>query len=334
VTALGERSNRVPAALPTFLLPVLLLLVLVPALIPVAEARQKTKAAPKRDALVDYIQRMLGTAPAAAATTPGSLWIDNGRLANMVADYASSQVDQKKVGQIALSIQVAFQELGVFQASTTQVPLDKTEPMPFSTVQTVENVTRNGELGRIASSPEAALAAASEETDLATVQKELQAALHKEIALHEVAMHREPDGLVVSLRELGFFDSGSAKVKPESLSAIDRIASILAMRSYRLRIEGHTDNVPIHTAHMASNWELSTARSTELIRLLIEGHGFAPARLAAAGYAEFHPVASNLTVQGRAQNRRVDIVILSAQVASPSGLRPPAAVAPPVPPQP
>ena len=128
-------------------------------------------------------------------------------------------------------------------------------------------------------------------------------------------MHRETEGLVVSLREFGFFDSGSAGIKPESLPALDRIASILSIRTCKLRIEGHTDNVPIHTAQMASNWELSTARATAVIRVLIIGHRFAPERLSAAGYAEFHPVASNLTPQGRAQNRRVDIVILSSEVA-------------------
>ncbi len=70
-------------------------------------------------------------------------------------------------------------------------------------------------------------------------------------------------------------------------------------------------NVPIHTAQMASNWELSTARSTELVRLLIQQYRFAPERLSAAGYAEYHPIAGNDTVQGRAQNRRVDLVVLT-----------------------
>ena len=238
-------------------------------------------------------------------------------FAFFVVLYASSQVDQRKVGKLSLAIQVAFQELGVFQASTTQIPLDTSEPMPFSTVQAIQNVKHNTELGRIAPSPEDSLAAASEETDLGTLQNELRQALHNEMALHEVAMHRETEGLVVSLREFGFFDSGSAAIKPESLPALDRIASILAIRTCRLRIEGHTDNVPIHTAQMTSNWELSTARATEVIRVLIIGHRFAPERLSAAGYAEFHPVASNLTAQGRAQNRRVDIVILSAKVARP-----------------
>jgi len=224
--------------------------------------------------------------------------------------YASSQVDQRKVGRLALAIQVAFQELGVFPASNTQVPLNLNEPMPFSTVQTIQNVKRNTQLGNVLSPPKDSLAAAAEETDLSKLQDELQRALHNEITLHEVALHRESDGLVVSLREFGFFDSGSAAVKPEALPSLDRIASILAVRSCQLRIEGHTDTVPIHTVHMASNWELSTARATELVRLLIVRDGFAPERLSAAGYAEYHPIASNSTPQGRAQNRRVDIVIL------------------------
>ncbi len=252
-------------------------------------------------------------------------------FAFFVVLYSSSQVDQKKVGKLALAIQVAFQEMGVFPASTTQIPLDSNEPMPFSTVQAIQNVNRSAELGRIAPPPGDSLSAASEEADLSTLQSELQDALHHEIALHKVALHRETDGLVVSLLEFGFFDSGSATIKPESLAALDRLASILAVRTCRLRIEGHTDNVPIHTAQMSSNWELSTARATELVRLLIMRHRFAPQRLAAAGYAEYHPIASNLTASGRAQNRRVDIVILGAQSAKPPSRAAPVSAALPSP---
>jgi len=244
-------------------------------------------------------------------------------FAFFVVLYASSQVDQRKVGKLSLAIQVAFQELGVFPASTTQIPVDSKDPMPFSTVQAIENVKRNAGLARIASSPEDSLAGAAEETDFGTLQSELQEALHNEIKLREVTLHREPDGLVVSLREFGFFDSGSATIKLEALPALDRIASILAIRTCKLRIEGYTDNIPIHTAQMASNWELSTARATELVRVLIVGHRFLPERLSAAGYAEYHPIASNLTAQGRAQNRRVDLVILRAQGAGFSTLTAP-----------
>jgi len=235
-------------------------------------------------------------------------------VVDVYINYASSQVDHRKVGRLAMAIQVAFQELGVFPASTTQVPIDMNEPMPFSTVQAIESAKRNTDLSRVSSAPLDSLAAAAEETNLTTLQSELQQALQREIALHTVALHRETEGLVISLREFGFFDSGSATLKPSALPALDRIASILAVRTCRLRIEGHTDNVPIHTAQMASNWELSTARSTELVRLLILRYRFSPNRLSAAGYAEYHPIASNDTAQGRAQNRRVDVVILSERV--------------------
>jgi chemotaxis protein MotB len=237
-------------------------------------------------------------------------------FAFFVVLYASSQVDQRKVGKLALAIQVAFQELGVFPASTTQIPLDTSEPMPFSPVQSIENAKHNTELGRVSPSPNNPLNAVSDEANLSALQSELQQALQHELAVHTVALHRESEGLVISLREFGFFDSGSAALKPSALPALDRIASILAVRTCRLRIEGHTDNVPIHTAQMASNWELSTARSTELVRLLIQRYRFSPERLSAAGYAEYHPIASNDTPQGRAQNRRVDLVILSENRAS------------------
>jgi len=108
----------------------------------------------------------------------------------------------------------------------------------------------------------------------------------------------------------GNFDSGAAQMKATSEAAFDRIASMLRQRDYRLRIEGHTDNVPIHSAQFPSNWELSTARATEIVRLLIVRDGFSPDRLSAGGFAEYHPVASNRTAQGRATNRRVDIVVL------------------------
>ena len=281
-------------------------------------AGKRIELTSKEFSLLEYLMRNAGRQVSRAMIIEHVWNLTYDTTTNVVdvyINYASSQVDKRKVGKLSLAIQVAFQELGVFPASTTQIPLDTSEPMPFNTVQAIVNVKHNAGLGRIASPPEDSLAATSEETDLATLQTQLREALHHEIALHEVALHRESEGLVISLQEFGFFDSGSATIKPESVSALDRIASILAIRTYKLRIEGHTDNVPIHTATMASNWELSTARATELVRLLILRHRFAPERLAAAGYAEYHPVASNLTPQGRAQNRRVDIVILSTQVA-------------------
>jgi chemotaxis protein MotB len=119
------------------------------------------------------------------------------------------------------------------------------------------------------------------------------------------------EGVVVSLKEVGFFDSGSATVKPEAEEAVQKIAAILSAQPDFVRVEGHTDNVPIHTAMFASNWELSAARATELVRLFTTRYGILASRLSVAGYAEFRPLASNATPEGRSINRRVDLVVVT-----------------------
>lgn len=230
-------------------------------------------------------------------------------FAFFVVLYSSSQVDRRKVGKLAVAIQVAFQELGVFPASSTAISVDAKDPVPFNTVQAIENAERTAALGRIVPSPKGVLGA-SESGDLSSLRQELEDALAPEIERNEIAVSIGPDGLVVSLREIGFFESGSAKIRANSLDTFGRIAWLLAERKYRVRIEGHTDNKPIHNAQFSDNWELSTARATELVRLLITKYGFSPDRLSAAGYAEYHPVTSNDSNENRAQNRRVDLVIL------------------------
>jgi chemotaxis protein MotB len=237
-------------------------------------------------------------------------------LANLnTTGYSSSQVDKRKVGKLATAIQVAFQELGVFPASSTAITIDTSEPVPFNTVQAIENAERTAALGRIVPKAKGILGA-SENGDLSSLRQEFEDALAPEIQRNEVTVSTGPDGLVVSLREIGFFDSGSAKIRSTSLSAFSRIAWLLAERPYRVRIEGHTDNKPIHNPQFGDNWELSTARATELVRLLILRYGFTPERLSAAGYAQYHPVADNDSAETRAQNRRVDVVILGKASAS------------------
>ena len=251
-------------------------------------------------------------------------------FAFFVVLYASSQVDKRKVGKLAFAIQAAFQEMGVFHGSTTAAPIDEVNPMAFNTSPAIENTERTASLGWIASRPDASLDPGLEVGDLAQLQAELETALTSEIKRKEIVMHREPDGLVISLHEAGFFESGSAQMKSTSQGAFDRIASTLRERDYRLRIEGHTDDAPIHNSQFPSNWELSTSRATEIVRLLIVREGFGPGRLSAAGYAEYYPVATNLTTEGRAMNRRVDIVILGnawtvtpiTQAATPATTKP------------
>jgi chemotaxis protein MotB len=171
-------------------------------------------------------------------------------------------VDHKKAGKLAAAIQAAFQGMGVFQNSVTRMP-NLEDAIPFGTVPTV-----------IASRSDGPLGGEGEGNNLAQLQHELEIILAAEIARKEISMGRELDGLVISLREAGFFESGSAQRKQASAPAFDRIAALLRKRKCRLRIEGHTDNIPIHNARFSSNWELSTSRATEIVRLLIVRDGF------------------------------------------------------------
>jgi chemotaxis protein MotB len=231
-------------------------------------------------------------------------------FAFFVVLYASSQVDKRKVGKLALSIQVAFQELGVFETSNTLIPLNDSESIPFSKIQVVENTERTADLERFVQPMKGQLSPAAT-APMKDIQAELEKALAPEIQSHVVELKARREGLVVSLREIGFYASGSASLRPSSQDAVDRLAAVLKSRTESLRIEGHTDNLPIHNDRFASNWELSTARASDLIKVFIERYGFEPARLSAAGYAEFHPVASNESADGRSRNRRVDIVVLN-----------------------
>jgi chemotaxis protein MotB len=154
------------------------------------------------------------------------------------------------------------------------------------------------------------LAPARARANLDRIRRELTQTLSNQVAGHTVSIQMGRDGLVISLREAGFFSSGSAAPRAETLPILRQIADSLASTPYDLRIEGHTDNIPIHTAEFDSNWELSTARAMRIGRIFLDERLVAPERLSAAGYAEFHPVASNDTAEGRAENRRVDLVVM------------------------
>ena len=226
--------------------------------------------------------------------------------------FSSSQVDKRKVGRISAAIQEAFQQMGVSPAANSRIPIVSTDPSSAKTIQIIVNGKGISGDGKMASPFQKTKGSFPAPNDLGIVQKQLTNALAAEIQRREVALKANREGLVISLREIGFFDSGSAALRPASEAAVKRIAQVLSAQPNNIRIEGHTDNVPIHNAQFASNWELSTARATEMIRLFITDFSLPATRLSAAGYAEFHPVAGNDTVEGRAQNRRVDIVVLAS----------------------
>ena len=214
--------------------------------------------------------------------------------------YAFSKADQKKQIQMSESIDTAFRSLGLFPSATRR--LDKNTTTAPGTEQPL--MPMNVVMGEDVLSP------ARVKDDMEHIRRELTQTLSNQVAHHTVSIQMGRDGLVISLREAGFFPSGSATPKPEAMGTLRQIASSLGHTPYDLRIEGHTDNIPIHTSEFDSNWELSSARATGIARLMLDQHAIPPDRLSAAGFAEFHPVATNTTADGRAENRRVDLVVL------------------------
>lgn len=133
----------------------------------------------------------------------------------------------------------------------------------------------------------------------------------------------EERGLVVSLQETLLFESGSADITPRAREILDKVTTVLASAPNQIRVEGHTDNLPIHTNQFASNWELSVIRATNVVQIL-QKDGITPDRLSATGYGEYRPIASNDTEASRAKNRRIDLIILRSKydVTEPSILTP------------
>src|SRR5271156_3892946 len=190
-------------------------------------------------------------------------------FAFFVVLYSSAQVDKRKAGQLAMAIQVAFQQMGIFDASDSKPAMASNEPMPFADVQIIENVKRLQSMGQLVSSPQGSLAGSVDRPKMNELEKKLEDALVLQIKNHTLSVRPTKEGIVVSLREAGFFQSGSTKLGPQTLPALAAIVKIVGPEKMDLRIEGHTDNVPIHDKKYDSNWELSTARATEMIKLFI-----------------------------------------------------------------
>jgi len=117
------------------------------------------------------------------------------------------------------------------------------------------------------------------------------------------------EGLLVIMGDKVLFKTGLAELEPEKYSKLKRLGTIIRDVDCSLRIEGHTDNVPIHTARYSSNWELSAARAVAVVKYFISECGIAPERLSAAGYADSKPRWPNDTALHRAKNRRVEVTL-------------------------
>lgn len=156
----------------------------------------------------------------------------------------------------------------------------------------------------------------SEDAKLKKVKENLDKYLKENNLSASVSTTIEKRGLVLSFKDSLFFDSGKAEIRPEQIDKLITISKIINQSiisdSY-IRIEGHTDSVPMHNEIFKSNWDLSVMRASNVAQILIDKAGVKPERLSATGYGEYRPKVDNSTAEGKSTNRRVDIIIMNSQ---------------------
>jgi chemotaxis protein MotB len=219
--------------------------------------------------------------------------------------YAISTVDAQKMGKMVMSMRQSF-DTTVFSSGSKTLSLSQGQGAGDYNASPPSKLLENIKLPKTVN-----IKVLSGAGELGQLKKQVEEKIGPELLKGVIRTHIEPRGLIISLGEGGFFDSGSDQIKPNGKILLDVIAASLTSVGNHIRIEGHTDDVPIRNSKFPSNWELSTSRATAIIRYVIVQFGFRPDMLSSAGYAEFKPVADNNTDEGRARNRRVDIVVLN-----------------------
>ncbi len=224
-------------------------------------------------------------------------------FAFFVVLFAATYRDNQAIRKLSRAIHNGFQTLGAFTAD------ESGSGGAYSTAAAnADDNTSRVQNDRTTINP----ASAGSVADMLALRRRLEAAIGKELENHEVVLQVTPEGFVISLKELGFFDSGQAQLLPGAGEKITRIAKVLERPGLEIRVEGHSDNQPIHNAQFRSNWELSTTRAMTVLELLVSD-GFDPKKLSASGYGEYRPIADNSTPEGRRMNRRVDLVVVQSR---------------------
>jgi chemotaxis protein MotB len=231
-------------------------------------------------------------------------------FAFFVVMFATSQTDKARAQQVSDSVKQALDKGGVVSAVREILGGTVDE-------KGKGNAQMRGPGGSQPQNSRPPVAVAELLPSMQYLSKALEAEIHQ----GKIEIHFEPRGLVVSLRQATFFPSGEDTVDPNTYPSIEKIAQTIRELPNTVRLEGHTDSVPIHTARFPSNWELSAARGIAMMELLSGRFEIPRQRLAIAGYADTAPLDSNDTQEGRAHNRRVDVVILNqrAVVTEPFG---------------
>jgi chemotaxis protein MotB len=227
-------------------------------------------------------------------------------FAFFVVMFASAQSGKGKAAEVSESVRDALEHGQLSAVVSTVLGRGRHESMQAPVTKVPAKSQENPQ------PPEAEKHAA----DLAPYLNVLQKGLHEELKSGKLEVKLVGRGLIISMRESAFFSSGAESVSPDSMTILERIAAIVRELPNPVRLEGHTDSRPIHTPRFRSNWALSAARSIAMLEILRDKFGIPESRMAIAGYGENAPTDTNETEEGRAHNRRVDLVLLSPNALS------------------
>ena len=216
-------------------------------------------------------------------------------LALFIVLFATAQVDQKKFDQMAYSFNAAFGgSPSVFDNNRSIVPeagASKPDQSP------TENPQGQAQL--------------QETVQLSEIKRQIDRYILENSLSGGLSTMLTEDGLMIRIKDSALFTSGSADLRPESLQVGQEIAKLLVPLNQKIVISGHTDNVPINTAQFPSNWELSAKRSINFMKFILESERqLKPERFSAIGYGEYRPLGPNDSIDNRAKNRRVEVLIM------------------------
>jgi len=223
-------------------------------------------------------------------------------FAFFVTMYASSRVDENKMGSAVESLQRALGAVIAVPVPSRQAGIFHDFSNPVQVTIVPISAPHGREVEKLA-----------QELKKRIEGPQGKAGNKAGAKAYQVSFLLQERGLVIRVSDQFFFHTGEAAIRHEVLPFLKTLGQTLQGVDNSIRIEGHTDNVPINTAQFPSNWELSTTRATTIIRYFLTNFQFDPQKLSAAGYGEYRPVAANDTPEGRDQNRRVDVVILNSK---------------------
>lgn len=227
-------------------------------------------------------------------------------FAFFVVMYAISSVNEGKYKVLSNALNNAFKNVTASPGGQPIAVIQGAPPLPVKPIAKPDKLVEQKKV--------------EQRRKMKNVADEIKDALQPLIAQGKVKLLETSRGVTIEINDSILFSPGQASLQPASINAMRAIASVLAGSDFPITIEGHTDNIPIATLQFPSNWELSAMRATTVLRLFNDG-GVGAERLTAIGYGETRPVETNTTVEGRARNRRVSILIDSNRPEEPTEIR-------------